>query len=105
MEIRSVTSSLNAFTGVNGTQGQASQVQQSQQTQQGSQTEATRQAERREPRPEERVERTDYEPRFRFGLLPLDATPQAIPASFAFVAGTSLVLIGLGWWKLRSKQS
>lgn len=46
-----------------------------------------------------------YEPRFRFGLLPLDVTPQAIPASYAFVAGTSLALIGLGWWKLRSKQS
>lgn len=46
-----------------------------------------------------------YEPRFRFGLLPLDATPQAIPVSYAFVAGTSLALIGLGWWKLRSEQS
>ncbi len=45
-----------------------------------------------------------YEPRFRFGLLPLDATPQAVPASFAFVAGTSLMLIGLGWWKIRHQS-
>lgn len=59
MEIRSVTSSLSAFTGVGAAQRQANQVQQSQQAQQGSQAEATRQAERREPRPEERVERTE----------------------------------------------
>ncbi len=51
------------------------------------------------------TKQVSYEPRFRFGLLPLDATPQAVPASYAFVAGTSLALMGLGWWKLRSKQS
>jgi hypothetical protein len=50
------------------------------------------------------TKQVSYEPRFRFGLLPLDATPLSIPASFAFVAGTSLMLIGLGLWKLRKQQ-
>ena len=59
----------------------------------------------KDPLPATETKQVTYEPRFHFGLLPLDATPQAIPASLAFVAGTSLVLIGLGWWKLRSKQS
>ena len=44
-----------------------------------------------------------YVPEFKFGLLPLDNTVAATPASYGFVLGVSAVLIALGWWKIRRK--
>ncbi|MBC8125005.1 MAG: hypothetical protein H7X70_04665 [Candidatus Kapabacteria bacterium] len=44
-----------------------------------------------------------YEPDFKFGLLPLDKTVASTPACYGFVLGVSIVLIGLGWWKIRRK--